>query len=1422
MDYKFRESKAHIKRVEAIQFGVLSPEYIENTSVTQEQYDPSGKLIPAGIFDSNNIYDQVTKKPVIGGVNDPRMGSITDLENPGYFGHIKLTVPVYHYSFLQTILNILRAVSPYTSRLLIQDKELQYIIKNCKKRKRLTEIVKVTQKIKICKDTKKTLPIFTRDGLKILVEYPDQDLKRTFSTTEAYAVLEKITDEDTVRMGLNPKFCRPEHLLVKVMPVPPPHVRPTVSMSSTQKCEDDLTHKINDILKANIALANAINHKEKPHIIESFENLLQYHVSTFFDNKIPGQKPSQQRSGKPLKTLRQRLVGKEGRVRGNLMGKRVDFSARSVITADPNLDMDQVGVPVEIALTLTLPDKVTTFNIKKLQALVKNGPNKHPGAKYVILGGSRKIDLNYYKKDITLKIGDVVERHLDNDDVVLFNRQPSLHKMSIMAHRVKIQKNKTFRLNLAVVTPYNADFDGDEMNMHVPQNQTSLAEAENLMMVPYMIVSPQSNKPVMGIIQDSLLSTYLFTSRDTFIEKDVFMNSIMEYLNSDGSQKIYDVLSNPAVMISERLIKRHKRLMNPQKSDPSPSKSGPDPQKSGRAFKQLWTGKQYFSCIIDKRVNLRRVSNGAPDIDDDMSYSDTRVLISKGYLLRGRIDKKTIGTSEGSLIHTMFNDIGPHETMYFMNKLQKIANYWILVNGFTVGLKDTIISDYTKVHDILGAVKDRVNTIITGGKASNRLEQEINSELNSARDEAGNYVQGSISYKNNFKSTVLAGSKGNNLNISQIIACLGQQNIEGKRVQYGFRNRTLPHYEKDDIGYESRGFIENSYISALKPQEFFFHAMAGREGIIDTACKTSESGYTQRRVVKSLEDVMVKYDNTVRDSYDNVVQFLYGEDGFDATYIETQEFKILMMSNAELERVYKHNSEDEVLQEEYEQIRRDREFIRNVAKHREPSMNKYTDKMFPMPVNISRMLNIRKYIPEDRPLAPQEIVKAVRGLLDELKAPELFNIHVRSNLGSKFVMSYLSSTQFYVLLEEIRLKYYNSLAHPGEMCGIVSAQSISELTTQLTLNSFHSSGISAKNITLGLPRLKELINVSKKIKSPGIKMFVDARTVTDDDIKGLKIEYKVLKDFIKASFIKNVPLGKSLTEYNKIYDMLGITTSVYYLRLELDIRKLEASNITMYDIYNKIVTDRKVLDKRVLDNIKIIISDDNADNLYIIVYTTDDDDEDVIENLKNIETEYLNKIHIKGLPNITQTFIENKNLMIPDAITGSFEKVPYKCIETEGSCLSSVFTLPLIDHTMTISNNIIEIYETLGIEACKRALFNELRMVLSFDGSYINYRHLALLTDIMTYRGVLMSLTRHGINKNDTGTLVKCSFEETVEILTESAIYSQRDIIKGVSENIMLGSQAPAGTGIVEVLLDEAMLGTKEFVPSSPKNSFKF
>lgn len=496
------------------------------------------------------LYEKGRPKP--GGLSDPRMGTMdkfggvctTDGCNmydcPGYFGHLELAAPMFHCGFIKTVVRVLRCVSYHTSQLLLPKDDPRYRLGllRAKPEARLRYFTALCASKRVDEATGAPQPSYRLEGVKIVLEFPkpknaddpiasqipESERRQELSAARCYDILRRIPDADARALGFDPRFTRPDWLLITVLPVPPPPVRPSVLMDSSARCEDDLTHKLIEIVRANAALRRQTLNGAPQHILGEFSALLQFHLTTYFDNGIPGQPPALQRSGRPIKAISARLKGKGGRVRGNLMGKRVDFSARTVITGDPNIGIDELGVPWSIALNLTFPETVTPGNRARLQALADAGPHPPPGqtgAKCIVRADGRRVNLAYARADADrrLEVGDRVERHLRTGDLVLFNRQPSLHKMSMMGHRVRVLPFSTFRLNLSVTSPYNADFDGDEMNMHVAQSHETRAEMREIMMVPRNIVSPQANKPVIGVVQDSLLSCRLMTKRDTFIRE---------------------------------------------------------------------------------------------------------------------------------------------------------------------------------------------------------------------------------------------------------------------------------------------------------------------------------------------------------------------------------------------------------------------------------------------------------------------------------------------------------------------------------------------------------------------------------------------------------------------------------------------------------------------------------------------------------------------------------------------------------------------------------------------------------------------------------------------------------------------------------------------------------------------------------------
>lgn len=901
------------------------------------------------------------------------------------------------------------------------------------------------------------------------------DSKQFLSGQKVVEIFRRMREEDMKALGLDVTHARPEWMMVQVLPVPPPHVRPSVHAAGNTS-EDDLTHQLVNVIKCNQALSHAITNGEPNIIIEQFEQSLQHNVAAFMDNEVAGFPQITQRSGRPLKTIAQRLKGKEGRIRGNLMGKRVDFSGRTVITADPNLGVQQVGVPRSVAMNLTVPERVTAFNMAELGALVANGPMTHPGAKHIIRSDGTRIDLRYVKNksELLLANGWIVERHLRDGDVVLFNRQPSLHKMSIMGHRAKVLDWSTFRLNLSCTAPYNADFDGDEMNLHVPQSLPARAEAELMMLSPRVIVSGQSNRPVMGIIQDSLLAVQKMTKREVFIKKDVVFNMLMWVPQWNGNIPI------PAIMKPE----------------------------------ELWTGKQLLSMILPK-VNLKSKANNGPPKGQSNTFNayDNLVTIQEGELLEGTVDKKTIGSGMGGLIHTAWLDVGFEDTARFMNQVQQLVNYWVLQSSFSIGVCDAVadVDTMRQIESTINKAKLQVSDLVRQGQRGEletqpgktmieSFEQFVNKVLNTARDHAGKSAQSSLDETNSVKAMVTAGSKGSFINISQIIACVGQQNVEGKRIPYGFKRRTLPHFSKDDLGPESRGFVENSYLRGLSPQEFFFHAMGGREGLIDTACKTAETGYIQRRLVKAMETVMARYDGTLRTSGGQIVQFLYGEDGMDAVWIERQQFDTLTLAKPEFEkRFVTHTSDADfgyddqnlpflesdviddcrndpecqlVMDREVELLREDQRNLRVIMANREAGRE--SDDSSYAPGNIRRVISnaIRQFrIDRSQPsdLHPRDVIQKVSALLDRLvvvvgddplsveaqnNATLLYRILVRGMLASKRVLKdfRLSEAALNWVLGEVETRFNHAMVNPGEMAGVLAAQSVGEPATQMTLN----------------------------------------------------------------------------------------------------------------------------------------------------------------------------------------------------------------------------------------------------------------------------------------------------------------------------------------------------------------------------------
>jgi DNA-directed RNA polymerase II subunit RPB1 len=1433
--YKELNYTEKIREINGVQFSVMGPDEIRKRSVVN--------VTQTVLYDTNG-------NPIIGGLFDPRMGVIdhgkicpTDgLDNrfcPGYFGHIELARPVFHVQFIPIILKILKCICIRCSKLLIDihAPEIQSIIKNTQSKKRFTILTDKCSKIKICgTDCENGCGAlqpnkYIKDGLALIyAEWKDKSLdnvskennRQLLNAEFIQKIFKRISNEECEAIGLSGNWCRPEWLICEVLPVSPPAVRPSVKQFNNQRSEDDITHKLIDILKTNNHLKKKIdNEKSLEKTVEEWTQVLQYHVATLVDNELPGVNPSTHRSGRILKTLRQRLKGKEGRIRGNLMGKRVDFSARSVITPDPNIKIDELGVPKKIAMNLTYPDIVTKYNKKILQEYVRNGPLVYPGAKSV----KRKIDgkttsLQYIDTySVNLEDGDIVHRHLINGDIVLFNRQPSLHKMSMMGHRVRVMDYNTFRLNVSVTKPYNADFDGDEMNMHVPQSLQTSAELLHLTSVPNQIISPREHKPVISLVQDSLLGLNRITNDDVYLNREEMMN-ILIYLDSfDGN------------------------LPEPNMKQPY----------------ERWTGRQLVSIAIPKGLNINMKNNSYnEDIEDDKL---NHVIIKDGILVQGRLDSKIMNTGSRGLIHIIYNDYGVKIAQRFLDDLQNIVTRFLVVTGFSVGIGDLVADNNTneQIKNIIVKTKKQVAKLnqqvhqkifenIISDTLEEEFEKKVNNLLNKAISDAGKVGLKSLKNNNRMTNMVSAGSKGKTINIAQMIACLGQQNVDGKRIPNSFNDRSLPHFCKYDISPESKGFVESSFIQGLKPQEFFFHAMGGREGLIDTAVKTSETGYIQRKLIKAMEDLKTQSDFSVRNASGTIIQFSYGEDGMDYCKIENQASDLLRNTYESIEKIHRFYDDEDYSSflnastikemkstKNYKQVLDNyfMKLVENIHLLRGYIFKNSPDNQIQYPINLFRMINniknkfaVNSLIMSN--LNPLYIISRINELENELIINELnpgnkmLMILIEEYLSPKKLLKQhkLNKVAFDFLIENIKIQFNKSIVQVSEMVGPIAAQSLGEPATQMTLNTFHFAGVSSKsNVTRGVPRLKELLHISKSIKAPSTNIFLDSdikydKTKAQDLLN--TIELTALKDLVKSINVyfdpdDNNTVVKDDTELLEIYKIYNEmdpcfrednSGSDWIIRLEFYKQDLINKNITMEEIYHRI-------NLYYGDSIKCVYSDDNSNKLIfrarMMKFKKSDNYVNDLNIVKQLAQNMRETVIIKGLNGINSASMY-KNKMNYDLIDNDYIQQDEWVVNTNGINLIEILTLLGVDSTRTYSNDIYEIYDLLGIEAARTVLMNEIKEVIDNSGNYVNYRHLSLLCDIMTNRGSLMSIDRFGINRGNIGPLAKCSFEETTDQLFKASIFGEVDNLSGVSSNIMMGQIPPCGTGDSQIIIDETKL----------------
>ncbi|GJN02490.1 hypothetical protein PR202_ga19848 [Eleusine coracana subsp. coracana] len=1149
------------RRIESIRFSTLSGGEIRKSAEVQ-------------VWNSK-IYGE-DLKPFSNGLLDARMGAPNKLgqcstchgsftECPGHFGYLKLALPVFNVGFFNCILDVLKCICKSCSRVLLVEKDRKEFLKKmrnpradalqksaimkkvrdkCKLSRcprceyRNGVVKKGRQGLTVLHDCNKILDGYAEELTTALKHKKDKlsnvSLRMLDPATVLY-LFRRMTDEDCELLNLGD---RPEKLIVTEIAVPPVPIRPSVVVGGSRSNEDSITVILKSIVNTNSIIKDTLQTGSLVSKCFDCWQQLQLQVVEYINSDAPCLTDSQHRG------LVQRLKGKTGRFRGNLSGKRTEYTGRTVISPDPNLRITEVAIPVLMARVLTYPERVSYYNIEKLRQCIRNGPYKHPGANFIIQPDGTKLHLKYCDRRIAardLKYGCIVERHLEDGDIVLFNRQPSLHRMSIMSHRARIMPWRTLRFNESVCNPYNADFDGDEMNLHVPQTEEARTEALMLM----------------GPIE-------LWTGKQLFSVL-VRPNACTKvFLNLTVKEKNYTKLKD------EKKEKKEE-MENEQK----------EKKEKVKEWEKFPPGKREW---------------------ESMCPSDGFVYFRNSELLCGQVGKATLGNGNKNGIYSvLLRDYNSHAAASCMNRLAKFSARFIGNHGFSIGVDDVqpgehlneekkkkIDEAYTKCHDLISLFSKGALTLLAGCNAAQTLEAKITSILNKIRDDTGN----------------------------------------------------------------AKGFVANSFYTGLTATEFFFHTMGGREGLVDTAVKTAETGYMSRRLMKGLEDLSVFYDQTVRNASGGIVQFAYGDDGMDPAKMEGHDGKPLNL---------------------------DQLFMKVMATCPQKGHDTLSSK------GILQMLK-DKLLEHD--------TSADGGCSEEFK---------------KELETFLKKR---IILWENTIKALElDEDHIGKTKG---KQKIEGLAANI-------SGISEKQL-----QVAAAIKIVLKSSQPNLVINLDMQLIEE-------LYMGISADSVQLSIL-NHPKIKLKSEH---------------------VRVVDKSKLRIYPAG----TDKRKLQLE-------------------------------LHNLKSM----LPKVIVKGIPTVERVVInETKKENKKDGT-----KAEYNLL-VEGTNLLAVLGTPGVDARNTKSNHIMEMNKTLGIEAARRSIIDEIQLTMKSHGMNIDARHMMLLADLMTYKGEILGITRYGIAKMKSSVLMLASFEKTSEHLFNASYSGREDQIEGVSECIIMGIPMQLGTGILKV-----------------------
>ncbi|KAI5189376.1 DNA-directed RNA polymerase III subunit RPC1 [Nematocida minor] len=1357
-------SKEYIPReISRIKFEILKETEIRGMSVLS--------------VTSRDLYGEEGKSPASTGPLDLRLGPSTKdsvcstcgdkmAECVGHFGHIDLPLPVFHPGLLKNTHKVLQSVCKQCSSLLLPDEiKAQLLLKlRARKGSRTLEQRVIKKVMDECKKTVECSVCFSINGIvrktgfkffhrvhRLKKHDQQKEVEKTYyassiadnaeigpwvqNTPDEYIspvlareILRNISDDAKILLGMS---CCPTALMITCLPVPPATIRPSVLSLDASSNEDDLTIKLSEISYTSQLIREEIEKGTPLHSLSENWDLLQSQCAQLISSDA---RPDAAK----IRSLVQRLKGKHGRFRGNLSGKRVEFSGRTVISPDPNLSVEQVGIPVEMAKTLTVPIPVTVNNAVKMQALANNGCNTYPGANYLLKkkgerriflrgGADVKISRNLVENNsssegdknncICLEEGDILERHLQDSDVVLFNRQPSLHRLSIMAHKVKVLPGRTLRFNECVCSPYNADFDGDEMNIHLPQTVEARVEALELMGVRRNLAVPRNGQPLVAATQDFITGSYLLTRKSVFLTKKQFGQFIMYALPNSLRINSKPTILRPSV---------------------------------------LYTGKTLLSATMGLSISVEVRTRRAGPAGDHASHTEGLFVMRNGEILFGRADKKVVGAEEGSIFHHELREGGPEVVVRALDAVARLCARYLGEAGFSIGLDDVLAGP-----DLQELITQAVESCEKEASSLAESEDKAMSVLSRAREDAGKHCIAHLPHDNSPVIMQDCGSKGSLINVSQMVACVGQQVVGGKRISLDFGDRTLPHFSTNinftnsssnnsnnsssnenrsiinnisnngkiinsssnsNNRHAARGFVRSSFCSGLGPTEFFFHAVSGREGLVDTAVKTAETGYMQRRLMKVLEGVHVAYDGTVRRGK-QIIQMQFGDDGLDPVLLQ----KGTLLTDMPAAHTWASRIAEIYSAQDTE----------NSATGRSSSVDstegigKIIKDCHPSIILIHRA--IVSIWPSVYDSALGAVKETLWDLVNKAVGYLLFrhnNSHLVGIINAFLCGKTDSAVVKQLFISKMLFQTLKAQIEYGTAVGALAAQSIGEPGTQMTLKTFHLAGTSGASITLGVPRLKEIINASTSISTPLIKI---AAVPGHENTLAARIQPVVIGDVAESVSI------------NKISAVFAIP-------------------------------ERQIARHSLDSEIKAIGGVKRNGSYYW---------ETPLEKPLPSEIDKLMKTKLKGISTVTRVISANDEIV------------------AEGVGLQEVLGIEGVDPNATRTNNIYETYRTLGIEAARESIVKEIQYTIGRHGISVDVRHIGLLADVMCFTGEICGMTRFGLQKmGGSSVLTLASFEQTGEHLFTAGYSGYEDKIDGVSECIISGQRIPIGTGSFKILFD--------------------